>query len=395
LLEKHGVTSMLLFGAAMNQMLQELPGQKFPSLRKISYGGSCFPPTLVQQSMEQFCNAQFKQCYGMTEGFPIAMLPPSFHKRASESTPEDLVKLSSAGQLAGDVFIEDMDRPGSGMPPAPEKKGVGQICVHSVLQMSGYYKDPEKTKEAMPDGKYMRTGDVGKIGEDGLLYILGRVKDIIPTYRGFNVAPRDLEEILYTHPSVGQAQVVGMLHPCGAGDMVVAWASAKAGASVSPEELRSHCESAGLPSWQMPEVFNVSCESLPTNGSKLNKKALQAPSFVGQTLVTILRDATRTGSTTTCDAPAMLKEDRQAASQAFYQMCNAASTLSLESLTAVLDDHSAGVAVLEICGAEGGAQVDLVRWLETLSKFQAERRTAWLLQLGSLLALHERNTLRA
>merc|ERR1712232_510628 len=326
LLEKHEVSHILLFGAAMNQFLQELPGRTFPSLRTITYGGSCFPPTLVQKSMDQFCNASFSQVYGMTEVFPIAKLSPSAHKRASDksTTAEDLLKMSSAGMPACDCFIEDMDRPGSGLPPPPEKEGVGQVCASSPMQMAGYYMNAEKTKEAVPDGKYVRTGDVGKIGKDGLLYILGRVKDIIPTYRGFNVAPRDIEEILYTHPAVGEAQVVGMTHPCGAGDMVVAWANAKVGQCLTPEELRSHCEKAGLPSWQMPEVFNVSLESLPTNGGKLNKKALQEPSFVRQTLVNILKEG-RTTTITPADASEMSEEERQAASEAFYKLSSAAS----------------------------------------------------------------------
>merc|ERR1719434_370679 len=81
----------------------------------------------------------------------------------------------------------------------------------------GYYANPEKTAEAMPDGKFVRTGDIGRIDEDGFLYIVGRVKDIIPAYKGFNVAPRDLEEVLYSHPSVGQASVVGVWHPAGEG----------------------------------------------------------------------------------------------------------------------------------------------------------------------------------
>eukprot|EP00929_Paragymnodinium_shiwhaense_P118538 TRINITY_DN90457_c0_g1_i1.p1 TRINITY_DN90457_c0_g1~~TRINITY_DN90457_c0_g1_i1.p1 ORF type:complete len:669 (+),score=114.67 TRINITY_DN90457_c0_g1_i1:71-2077(+) len=385
LIEKHQVTTMMLFGAAMNQMLQELPGQKFASVKSIGYGGSCFPPTLVQKGMEQFHNAAFRQVYGMTETFPISALPPSFHKSAAEASAEDLAKMSSAGFPLGHVFIEDMDKPGSGLPPPPSKEGVGQICACSDFNMSGYYQNPEKTKETMPDGKYVRTGDVGKIGEDGLLYILGRVKDIIPTYRGFNVAPRDIEEVLYTHPAVGQAQVIGLLHPCGAGDMVVVWANAKDGNNITPEELKAHCESAGLPSWQTPEVFNVTNKPLPTNGSKLNKKALQEPSFVRAALLVNLREGSHITQ--------MSAEDQDKASSAFRQLdVDGSGHLTEQALRPVFDESSTDL--ITACSSELTNGITMQAWLTALSKLSALQRASWLFQLGSLLALAELAKLR-
>lgn len=249
LINKHEVDSHILFGAAMNQMLQEMPNCTFKSMKHIMYSGSCFAPSLVQRSMEQFPNAAFTQGYGMTEVFPMAKLEPEHHKRSNEASPEDVVQMTSAGKVSADadVFIEDLDQPGSGKAPLPEKNGVGQICARSKVTMIGYYGHPDKTKETMPDGKFVRTGDVGRISEDGFLYILGRVKDIIPAYKGFNVAPRDIEEILYAHPGVGQAAVVGAWHPSGAGEAVVAWVSAKAGAQLSSGELKLHCEQSGMP----------------------------------------------------------------------------------------------------------------------------------------------------
>merc|ERR1711988_562801 len=131
--------------------------------------------------------------------------------------------------------------------------------------------------------------------------------DIIPTYRGFNVAPRDLEEVIYSQPAVGEAVVIGLLHPCGAGDMVIAWASAKAGKSISPGELREHCEAAGLPAWQTPEAFCISSEPLPTNGSKLNRKAMQEASYTRRALVNWLRAAAESKEADM--SPAMLPEN--------------------------------------------------------------------------------------
>jgi len=281
LIDKHAINSHILFGAAMNQTLQELPKRTFESVRTITYGGSCFAPTLIQRSMDQFPNASFVQIYGMTEVHPISMLGPEFHRRAHDATVLDVLRMTSAGRIVipGSVFIEDLERPGSGLAPAVEKNGVGQVCAWSAVTMMGYYANPEKTTEVMPDGKFVRTGDIGRIDEDGFLYIVGRTKDIIPAYKGFNVAPRDLEEVLYSHPSVGQASVVGVWHPSGAGEAVVAWARAKAGARLSAGELRGHFRESGLASWQMPDAIHVSREALPTTGGKIDAKALRADAF--------------------------------------------------------------------------------------------------------------------
>eukprot|EP00929_Paragymnodinium_shiwhaense_P023252 TRINITY_DN14603_c0_g2_i1.p1 TRINITY_DN14603_c0_g2~~TRINITY_DN14603_c0_g2_i1.p1 ORF type:complete len:388 (-),score=78.09 TRINITY_DN14603_c0_g2_i1:324-1487(-) len=387
-MEKHNITSVRLFGAAMNQLLQEMSDQTFPAVTNVRYGGSCFPPTLVQKSMEQFPNAEFTQIYGMTEIFPIAILPPSAHKKADDATHEDLRKMSSAGLPSADVFIEDMDQPGSGLPPPPEKRGVGQICCFSPLMMSCYYKNLEKTKAALPDGKYLRTGDVGKIDEHGYVHILGRVKDIIPTYRGFNVAPRDIEEALYSHPAIAEAQVIGLLHPCGAGEMVVAWASSKAGKQLTPEAMRAHCTAAGLATWQMPEAFCVSSETLPTNGSKFNKKALQDPAFVRRALLESLGGG---GGT----AAFLSSDEEEEAAAAFRKLDSAGvGVLSSAAMSIVFEDLTEAFEK-EFRTASKSGQVDLSGWLFALSKLSTDARTAWLLQFGSLLASRERAMLSA
>eukprot|EP00927_Polykrikos_kofoidii_P074159 TRINITY_DN7012_c0_g1_i1.p1 TRINITY_DN7012_c0_g1~~TRINITY_DN7012_c0_g1_i1.p1 ORF type:complete len:716 (-),score=108.73 TRINITY_DN7012_c0_g1_i1:350-2497(-) len=287
LIDKHCITSNVLFGSAMHQFLQEMPERRFESIEIILYAGSCFSPLLVQQSMEQFPNAEFWQAYGMTEVGMVSTLMPEDHKRAGEASPEDIARMSSAGKLLpyAEVFVEDADKPGSGLPPPPEKKGVGQICAGTPFMMPGYYKDDEKSREAMPDGKLVRTGDIGKIDEAGFLHILGRIKDVIPTCKGFNVAPRDIEDVLFSHPSVGNAAVVGIPHVSGAGEMVVAWVVAKEGTSIRPRDLQKHCEQTDLPVWQRPEVFAVSTKPLPTIGEKTSRRAMQDPSFVRSMLL--------------------------------------------------------------------------------------------------------------
>mmetsp|Transcript_21050 Transcript_21050/g.68172 ORF Transcript_21050/g.68172 Transcript_21050/m.68172 type:complete len:655 (+) Transcript_21050:72-2036(+) len=374
LIDKHGIEFNILFGAGMNQMLQDLPDRKFDSVKKISYGGSCFAPALIQSSMAQFPNAAFRQAYGMTENLALCSLGPEFHKHFGEASAEDLVRMSSAGKAVcpEDFFIEDLERPGSGMPPPPEKNGVGQICAKSELMMMGYFNDPKKTKEAMPDGHSVRTGDVGRLSEDGFVYISGRVKDIIPAYRGFNVTPRDIEEILYQHPAVGQAAVVGIYHPSGAGEAVVAWVSVKAGFEWSASDARLHCEQSGMPTWQMPDAIHVVDGGLPTVGSKIAKQVLQSPAFRKEALVAELARA-RGRTAGSRPAAAASEEPLQCGHQTRWP-----------ELDILFGNRSLPLRSTEGHGALGvGRMCD---WQALLTCMSRDERDSFLLSARSLLA---------
>jgi len=387
LIDKYEITSHLLFGAAMNQMLQEMPNRTFKSVTNIMYGGSCFAPSLIQRSMEQFPNASFSQGYGMTEVFPMSRLGPEHHKRAGEASPEDLVRMTSAGQVlvADNIFIEDLEQPGSGKAPPPEKNGVGQICARSMVTMMGYYGNPDKTRETMPDGKFVRTGDVGRIDEDGFIYIVGRVKDIIPAYKGFNVAPRDIEEILYAHPGVGQAAVVGAWHPSGAGEAVVAWVSAKAGEQLSSGDLKSHCEQSGMPRWQMPDAIHVSHEPLPTVGGKMDYKVLRSTSFRQAALAAELVRAGEAVNERSHQDPQRLAEDEGLVAELSGTASRGA--LSMDKLRSVFGDSlPLALQALKVAAGDGAAespeQRDMLLLLGALADAEHE---AFVLGAMSLL----------
>ena len=147
--------------------------------------------------------------------------------------------------------------------------------------MSGYYNDAAATRAAMPDGLYVRTGDLGRIDRaTGEIHIVGRTKDVIVAAGGVPVCPRDVEDALAAHACVANAAVFGVPHPCGAGEMVVAWVAATAAvpgcddAALTPDALRAHCE-ATLPAWQRPERIRVSEVALPCVGEKVDKAALR------------------------------------------------------------------------------------------------------------------------
>jgi len=389
LIDTYKIQNMILFGAAMNQMLQAFPGRTFPNVIEVAYGGSCFPPTLVQKSMEQFPNAEFKQGYGMTECIGMAEMGPEFHKKKDEATPDDLRIMSSAGKIPPytKCFIEDVTKELSGEPPPPEKKGEGQICVKNPFMMKEYYKNPKKTAEAIgPDG-FMRTGDIGKMDENGFLHIVGRLKELIPTHRGFNVAPRDIEEILYQHDGIGQAAVIGLAHPSGTGEMVVAWVTPKKGSeNITAGDLRQFCIDKGMPEWQLPELIQVSQAQLPVVGGKIAKKILQAPSFVLMNLA----DSVET-------MMEKAKDDWFLFARDIFERIdgNNDGSLDMEELKAVFEDKADVILKYFDRQDDGNSVIDLGEWLTGFGKMKEDDRISWLSQAGSILASFERRAATA
>jgi len=114
---------------------------------------------------------------------------------------------------------------------------VGEIVIRGHNVMKGYWRKPEETAQAIQDG-WFRSGDLGKVDEDGYFVIVDRKKDMI-IRGGYNVYPREIEEVLYEHPAVAEAAVIGLPHPA-LGEEVGAAVALKPGAGATAEELRDH-----------------------------------------------------------------------------------------------------------------------------------------------------------
>ncbi|MGI9280399.1 MAG: AMP-binding protein [Endozoicomonas sp.] len=168
------------------------------SLDIIYYGASPMSPSRLEEGINKW-GQKFFQVYGQSEA-PMVL---SHLKREDHdlSKPE---RLGSAGKPSPWVHLELLDKDNN--PVAPGEPG--EICVRSPLVMTGYYKQPEQTKEAMAGG-WLHTGDVGRFDEDGFLYIVDRTKDMIVT-GGFNVFPKEVENVLSAQPSVAQVAVIGV-----------------------------------------------------------------------------------------------------------------------------------------------------------------------------------------
>jgi long-chain acyl-CoA synthetase len=160
--------------------------------------------------------------YGLSETSPVA----------SFNHPDKVRKPGSVGTPVEGVEMRLVAADGTDAPPGE----VGEIAISGHNVMTGYWGNPEATAQAIPDG-WFRTEDLGRVDEDGYYYIVDRKKEMI-IRGGYNVYPREIEEVLHEHPAVAEAAVIGIPHP-ELGEDVGAAVALKPGASATPAELRA------------------------------------------------------------------------------------------------------------------------------------------------------------
>lgn len=166
------------------------------ALRRLCYGGAPIAPTLLERGIEAL-GPVFTQLYGQAEApLAITCLQPWEH------TPE---RLASAGKPYTFVEVDVRDKDGASVPAGT----AGEVVTRGPHTMSGYWRRPEATEETLGADGWLRTGDIGQLDDDGFLYLLDRRHDVIIS-GGFNVYPREVEDVLLTHPAVREAAVVGV-----------------------------------------------------------------------------------------------------------------------------------------------------------------------------------------
>jgi long-chain acyl-CoA synthetase len=192
------------------------------SLRLCVSGGAAMPVEVLR-SFEQKFGCMILEGYGLSETSPVASFnhPDKPRKPGSVGTPVEGVEMRLVGDDGRDVAAGE----------------VGEIAIRGHNVMKGYWGKPDATAEAIPDG-WFRTGDIGRVDEDGYYYIVDRKKELI-IRGGYNVYPREIEEVLHEHPAVAEAAVIGMPH-AELGEEVGAAVALKPGASATPEELRQY-----------------------------------------------------------------------------------------------------------------------------------------------------------
>jgi long-chain acyl-CoA synthetase len=175
----------------------------------------------------------------------------------------------SIGKPIWGVEVKVVDENDKQLPPGEEH--VGEIVIRGHNIMKGYYKNPEATAETMRGG-WFHSGDLGYADDDGFLFIVDRKKDLV-IRGGYNVYPREIEEVLYAHPSIAEAAVIGKPDDK-LGEEVVAVVTLKAGASVTPEEVISYCKER-LAAYKYPREVRI-VDALPMGPTgKILKKELR------------------------------------------------------------------------------------------------------------------------
>jgi len=194
------------------------------SLRVSVSGGASLPVEVLRGFEERF-GCVVLEGYGLSETSPVASFnhPDRERKPGSIGTPIEGVEMRVVDPLGADV-------------PAGE---VGEIAIRGHNLMRGYWGREEATREAVPDG-WFRTGDLARQDSDGYFFIVDRKKDLI-IRGGYNVYPREVEEVLYEHPAVAEAAVIGVPHPTH-GEEVAAAVVLKPEATATPAELRAFCK---------------------------------------------------------------------------------------------------------------------------------------------------------
>ena len=180
----------------------------------------------------------------------------------------EAIRVGSVGLPNPDTEIKVIDlATGQDLPPGSE----GEICIKGPQVMKGYWQRPEATAEVLKDG-WLLTGDVGREDEDGYFYITDRKKDLI-IYKGYNVYPRELEEVIFDHQSVQQCAVVGKADP-NTGEFPVAFVELREGAQVTAEEIMAHVSSQVAPYKKIREVH---FRAIPVSAAgKVLRKELRA-----------------------------------------------------------------------------------------------------------------------
>lgn len=221
-------------------------------------GAAPLPGAVLDKLLDAFSGVVC-EAYGATECTMGATANPPDRK---------LIRHGSVGLPVFDTELKVVDAAsGEDLPPGNE----GELCIKGPQVMKGYWKKPDATAQVLKDG-WLYTGDIGKEDEDGFFYITDRKKDLI-LYKGYNVYPREIEEVLFTHPAVENCAVVGKADET-AGEKPVAFVQKKAGKEVSAQELIDHVNKQVAAYKKLREVIFI--DLIPVSGAgKVLKRELR------------------------------------------------------------------------------------------------------------------------
>jgi fatty-acyl-CoA synthase len=254
----YGVPTMFIAELAV----PDFAGYDLSSLRTGIMAGSPCPVEVMKRVISEMHMPEVTICYGMTETSPV-----STQTRADDSLER---RVSSVGRVHPHLEVKVVD-PETGLPVPVGQPG--EFCTRGYSVMRGYWNEPDKTAEVLRDG-WMHTGDLATMDDEGYLSIVGRIKDMV-IRGGENVYPREVEEFLYTHPDIVDAQVIGVPDER-YGEELMAWIRVRPGADpLSAEALRDFC-TGRLAHYKVPRYVHVVEEFPMTVTGKVRKVQMRA-----------------------------------------------------------------------------------------------------------------------
>ena len=272
--EREQATRAMLVPTMLKMIIDhpEFNRYNLASLKIITYGAAPMPFEVIKKAIEELPSVKFINAYGQTEtASTITFLGPEDHiiEGTDEERHRKLKRLtSSIGRPLSDVEVKIADEAGNPLPVLE----VGEILAKGPRIMTGYWQDEEKTAQVMTHDGWLRTGDKGWMDEDGYIYLAGRSDDMI-IRGGENISPAEVESVLYSHPKIEDAAIIG-IPDAKWGQVPRAIVALKQKEAATPEEIMEYCKSE-LAGFKRPTSV-IFVDSLPRNQmGKVLKKELR------------------------------------------------------------------------------------------------------------------------
>lgn len=248
----YGVPTMFIAELAV----KDFDTYDFSNLRTGVMAGSVCPPEIMKKVESLMNIKEMSICYGMTETSPVST------QTLIGTTLEKQV--STVGTVQDHLEIKIINENGKILPRGEH----GELCTRGYSVMLKYWNDPENTKKVLDDARWMHTGDMAVMDEDGYITISGRIKDLI-IRGGENISPKEIEDFLYTYPNILDVQIIGIPSEK-FGEEVMAWVKVRKGFEVSESELLEYCQGR-IAHYKVPKYWKFVDEFPMTISGKIRK----------------------------------------------------------------------------------------------------------------------------
>jgi len=249
----YGVPAMYVAELA----LPEFAGYNLTSLRTGMMSGAPCPVELMKRVLDEMHCRELVIAYGQTETSPVVTM--------SDAADSIEIRVKTVGRAMPQTEIRIAAMESRETLPRGDQ---GEVCVRGYALMKGYDGDPAGTAQVIHADGWLHTGDLGIMREDGCIHLTGRSRDVI-IRGGENIYPREVEEFLYTHPKIDEAQVVGIPN-ARLGEIVAAWVRLKPGATASEDEIKEFCKGQ-IAYYKIPEHIRLVKEFPATLSGKIQK----------------------------------------------------------------------------------------------------------------------------